>query len=91
MATIMTNPDLADRTYITPITPELVDQVLEKEWPDALFPTMGGQTAINLAVALAESSALEKYGEEFIGTKLEAFKKAENREIFKQAMNNIGI
>ncbi|PRQ19618.1 putative carbamoyl-phosphate synthase (glutamine-hydrolyzing) [Rosa chinensis] len=90
-ATIMTDPDLADRTYITPMTPELVEQVLEKERPDALLPTMGGQTALNLAVALAESGALEKYGVELIGAKLEAIKKAEDRDLFKQAMNNIGI
>ncbi|KAK9904545.1 hypothetical protein M0R45_000627 [Rubus argutus] len=90
-ATIMTDPDLADRTYITPMTPELVEQVLEKERPDAILPTMGGQTALNLAVALAESGALEKYGVELIGAKLEAIKKAEDRELFKQAMKNIGI
>jgi carbamoyl-phosphate synthase large subunit len=90
-ATIMTDPDLADRTYISPMTPELVEQVLEQERPDALLPTMGGQTALNLAVALAESGALEKYGVELIGAKLEAIKKAEDRELFKQAMKNIGI
>lgn len=90
-ATIMTDPDLADRTYIAPMTPELVEQVLEKERPDALLPTMGGQTALNLAVALAESGALEKYGVELIGAKLDAIKKAEDRELFKQAMKNIGI
>lgn len=87
----MTDPDMADRTYITPMTPELVEQVLEAERPDALLPTMGGQTALNLAVALAESGALEKYGVELIGAKLEAIKKAEDRELFKQAMKNIGI
>ncbi|XP_028053777.1 carbamoyl-phosphate synthase large chain, chloroplastic-like isoform X2 [Camellia sinensis] len=90
-ATIMTDPDLADRTYIAPMTPELVEQVLEKERPDALLPTMGGQTALNLAVALAERRSLEKYGVELIGAKLEAIKKAEDRELFKQAMKNIGI
>lgn len=90
-ATIMTDPDLADRTYITPMTPELVEQVLERERPDALLPTMGGQTALNLAVALADSGALDKYGVELIGAKLEAIKKAEDRDLFKQAMNNIGI
>ncbi|CAM8955494.1 unnamed protein product [Rhodiola kirilowii] len=90
-ATIMTDPDLADRTYITPMTPELVEQVLEKERPDALLPTMGGQTALNLAVALAESGALEKYGVELIGAKLDAIKKAEDRDLFKQAMKNIGL
>ncbi|KAL4365671.1 hypothetical protein AHAS_Ahas07G0129400 [Arachis hypogaea] len=90
-ATIMTDPDMADRTYITPMTPELVEQVLEAERPDALLPTMGGQTALNLAVALSESGALEKYGVELIGAKLEAIKKAEDRDLFKQAMKDIGI
>ncbi|XP_057772545.1 carbamoyl-phosphate synthase large chain, chloroplastic [Salvia miltiorrhiza] len=90
-ATIMTDPEMADRTYIEPMTPELVEQVLEKERPDALLPTMGGQTALNLAVALAESGALEKYGVELIGAKLDAIKKAEDRELFKQAMKNIGL
>ncbi|KAL3634805.1 hypothetical protein CASFOL_021859 [Castilleja foliolosa] len=90
-ATIMTDPDLANRTYIEPMTPELVEQVLEKERPDALLPTMGGQTALNLAVALAESGALEKYGVELIGAKLDAIKKAEDRDLFKQAMKNIGL
>lgn len=90
-ATIMTDPELADRTYITPMTPELVEQILEKERPDALLPTMGGQTALNLAVALAESGALERYGIELIGAKLDAIHKAEDRDLFKQAMKNIGI
>ncbi|XP_042511098.1 carbamoyl-phosphate synthase large chain, chloroplastic-like [Macadamia integrifolia] len=90
-ATIMTDPDLADKTYITPMTPELVEQVLEKERPDALLPTMGGQTALNLAVALAESGALKRYGVELIGAKFDAIKKAEDRDLFKQAMKNIGI
>lgn len=90
-ATIMTDPETADRTYIEPMTPELVEQVLENERPDALLPTMGGQTALNLAVALAESGALDKYGVELIGAKLDAIKKAEDRDLFKQAMKNIGI
>ncbi|KAK4286478.1 hypothetical protein QN277_003029 [Acacia crassicarpa] len=90
-ATIMTDPEMANRTYITPMTPELVEQVLEKERPDAILPTMGGQTALNLAVALAESGALDKYGVELIGAKLEAIRKAEDRELFKKAMKNIGI
>ncbi|KAK4375999.1 hypothetical protein RND71_006676 [Anisodus tanguticus] len=90
-ATIMTDPEMADRTYIEPMTPELVEQVLENERPDALLPTMGGQTALNLAVALAESGVLEKYGVELIGAKLDAIKKAEDRELFKQAMKSIGI
>ncbi|CAA7400446.1 unnamed protein product [Spirodela intermedia] len=90
-ATIMTDPDMAHRTYVAPMTSELVEQVLEKERPDALLPTMGGQTALNLAVALAESGALERYGVELIGAKLDAIKKAEDRELFKEAMRNIGI
>nr|GMD69424.1 carbamoyl-phosphate synthase large chain, chloroplastic-like [Ipomoea batatas] len=90
-ATIMTDPEMADRTYIEPMTPDLVEQVLEKERPDALLPTMGGQTALNLAVALAESGVLEKYGVELIGAKLDAIKKAEDRDLFKQAMKNIGL
>ncbi|KAM7518937.1 hypothetical protein LguiB_017899 [Lonicera macranthoides] len=90
-ATIMTDPDMADRTYIEPLTPELVEQIIEKERPDALLPTMGGQTALNLAVALAESGVLKKYGVELIGAKLEAIQKAEDRDLFKQAMKNIGL
>ncbi|BFI33911.1 hypothetical protein AXG93_1587s1090 [Marchantia polymorpha subsp. ruderalis] len=90
-ATIMTDPETADRTYITPMTPELVEKVLEKERPDALLPTMGGQTALNLACALAESGALEKYNVELIGAKLDAIKKAEDRDLFKQAMEKIGV
>uniref|UniRef100_A0A2P2IVK2 Carbamoyl phosphate synthase arginine-specific large chain, chloroplastic n=1 Tax=Rhizophora mucronata TaxID=61149 RepID=A0A2P2IVK2_RHIMU len=90
-ATIMTDPEMADRTYITPMTPELVEQVIEKERPDAILPTMGGQTALNLAVALAESGCLERHNVELIGAKLDAIKKAEDRDLFKQAMKNIGI
>lgn len=90
-ATIMTDPDMADRTYIEPMTPELVEQVIAKERPDAILPTMGGQTALNLAVALAESGVLDKYNVELIGAKLEAIKKAEDRELFKEAMKNIGL
>src|SRR3990172_9447118 len=87
----MTDPDLADRTYIEPIIPEIVEKIIEKERPDALLPTMGGQTALNTAVALAESGVLEKYGVELIGAKLPAIKKAEDRELFKEAMQNIGL
>ncbi len=90
-ATIMTDPGLADRTYIEPITPEMVEKIIEKERPDALLPTMGGQTALNTAVALAESGVLEKYGVELIGAKLPAIKKAEDRELFKEAMKRIGL
>ena len=86
-ATIMTDPDLADRTYIEPITPEFVEKIIERERPDALLPTMGGQTALNTAVALAESGVLEKYNVELIGAKLDAIKKAEGRELFKAVMD----
>lgn len=90
-ATIMTDPDLADRTYIAPLTPEFVEQILEKERPDALLPTMGGQTALNLAVALAERGVLDRFGIELIGAKLDAIKKAEDRDLFKKAMKKIGV
>ncbi|MBK7257729.1 MAG: carbamoyl-phosphate synthase large subunit [Ignavibacteriae bacterium] len=90
-ATIMTDPDLADRTYIEPITPEFVEKIIERERPDALLPTMGGQTALNTAVALAESGVLAKYNVELIGAKLEAIKKAEGRELFKETMDKAGL
>jgi carbamoyl-phosphate synthase large subunit len=90
-ATIMTDPDMAHRTYIEPITPAVVEKIIERERPDALLPTMGGQTALNTAVSLAESGALAKYGVELIGAKLPAIKKAEDRELFKKAMENIGL
>jgi carbamoyl-phosphate synthase large subunit len=90
-ATIMTDPDTADRTYIEPLTPELVEKVIEKERPDALLPTMGGQTALNLAVALSKSGVLEKYGVELIGAKLDAIEMAEDRLLFKEAMGRIGV
>jgi carbamoyl-phosphate synthase large subunit len=90
-ATIMTDPDMAQRTYIEPITPEVVAKIIERERPDALLPTMGGQTALNTAVSLAESGVLEKYHVELIGAKLPAIKKAEDRELFKKAMENIGL
>ncbi len=90
-ATIMTDPEMAERTYIEPLTPEIVEKVIAKERPDALLPTMGGQTALNLAVALAKNGALEKYGVELIGAKLEAIQKAEDRLLFKQAMERIGV
>jgi len=90
-ATIMTDPDLADRTYIEPITPAFVEQIIERERPDAILPTMGGQTALNTAVSLAESGVLKKYNVELIGAKLEAIKKAEDRELFKAAMDAAGL
>jgi carbamoyl-phosphate synthase large subunit len=90
-ASIMTDPDLADRTYIEPLTPEVVARVIEVERPDALLPTMGGQTALNLAVALAENGTLASYGVELIGANLEAIRKAEDRLLFKEAMARIGV
>jgi carbamoyl-phosphate synthase large subunit len=90
-ATIMTDPEMANRTYIEPLTWELVAKVIEKERPDALLPTMGGQTALNLAVALAENGILHQYGVELIGAKLPAIKKAEDRQLFKESMEKIGI
>ena len=90
-ATIMTDPGLADATYVEPIVPEIVERILEKEKPDALLPTMGGQTALNTALALAESGALEHHGVELIGANREAIAKAEDRLQFRQAMERIGL
>ncbi|MCX5941177.1 MAG: carbamoyl-phosphate synthase large subunit [Cyanobium sp. LacPavin_0818_WC50_MAG_67_9] len=90
-ASIMTDPDMADRTYIEPLTPEVVARVIEIEKPDALLPTMGGQTALNLAVTLAENGTLAKHGVELIGANLEAIQKAEDRLLFKEAMERIGV
>lgn len=90
-ATIMTDPETADRTYIEPITPEMVAKIIEKERPDALLPTMGGQTALNTAVALAKNGTLDKFGVELIGAKLPAIEKAEDRKLFKEAMEKIGV
>ena len=90
-ATIMTDPELADATYIEPITPETVEKIIAREKPDALLPTMGGQTALNCAKKLAESGVLKAYGVELIGASLEAINKAENRELFNQAMARIGL
>ncbi|MEJ1932431.1 carbamoyl-phosphate synthase large subunit [Nostoc sp. NIES-2111] len=90
-ATIMTDPETADRTYIEPLTPELVEKVIAKERPDALLPTMGGQTALNIAVALAKNGVLDKYNVELIGAKLPAIEKAEDRKLFNEAMAKIGV
>jgi carbamoyl-phosphate synthase large subunit len=90
-ATIMTDPDMADATYIEPITPEFVAKIIEKERPDALLPTMGGQTALNTALSLAKMGVLEKYGVEMIGADKEAIDKAEDRQLFRNAMNKIGL
>lgn len=90
-ATIMTDPDFADRTYIEPITADTVELVIAKERPQALLPTLGGQTALNVSVELAESGVLDKYGVELIGAKLPAIQKAEDRALFKAAMQKIGL
>ncbi len=90
-ATIMTDPGLADRTYIEPVTPEVLRRIIEKERPDAVLPTLGGQTALNTAVAVAKDGTLEKFGVELIGAKLPAIEKAEDRTLFKEAMENIGV
>ncbi|MGO8763026.1 MAG: carbamoyl-phosphate synthase large subunit [Desulfobaccales bacterium] len=90
-ATIMTDPEMADRTYIEPITPEMVCQVIERERPDAILPTLGGQTGLNCAIAVAETGILEKYGVEMIGAKPDVIKKAEDRELFRDAMANINL
>jgi carbamoyl-phosphate synthase large subunit len=90
-ASIMTDPEMADRTYVEPLTPEVVTRVIERERPDALLPTMGGQTALNLAVALAEDGTLDRFGIELIGADLKAIRKAEDRQLFKQAMERIGV
>jgi carbamoyl-phosphate synthase large subunit len=90
-ATIMTDPEMADRTYIEPITPEVVEQILAVEKPDALLPTLGGQTGLNVGLALYESGALERHGCRLIGASGEAIRKAEDRELFKRCMQEIGL
>ena len=90
-ATIMTDPDVADATYVEPITPEFVTKIIEKERPDALLPTMGGQTALNTALSLQRSGVLDKYGVEMIGARAEVIDKAEDRELFREAMTKIGL
>ena len=90
-ATIMTDPELADRTYIEPLTPEYLEKVIAIEKPQAILPTLGGQTALNLTVSAAEKGILKKHGVEVIGARLETIRKAEDRQLFKQAMQKIGI
>uniref|UniRef100_UPI002FDDF06F carbamoyl-phosphate synthase large subunit n=1 Tax=Tabrizicola sp. TaxID=2005166 RepID=UPI002FDDF06F len=90
-ATIMTDPGLADATYIEPITPEVVAKIIEKERPDALLPTMGGQTGLNTALALADMGVLEKFNVELIGAKRDAIEMAEDRKLFREAMDRIGL
>jgi len=90
-ATIMTDPDIADRTYIEPMTVDVLTKIIQKERPDALLPTLGGQTGLNLSVSLAEEGILDKFNVELIGAKLDAITKAENRKKFKEAMESIGM
>ena len=90
-ATIMTDPGLADRTYVEPITAEFVEKVIERERPDALLPTLGGQTALNVAVELAEAGALERHGVEMIGCSLQAIQRGEDRKLFNECMEELGV
>ncbi len=90
-ATIMTDPDMADRIYIEPLTADIVAKIIERETPDALLPTLGGQTALNIAVRLHEMGVLERYGVELIGAKVEAIRKAEDRDLFRESMRRIGL
>ena len=90
-ATIMTDPDFADRTYIEPITAKIVEKIIRKEKPDAILPTLGGQTALNIAMELHETGVLEKYNLEMLGAQPDVIKKAEARELFKEAMLSIGL
>src|SRR5690348_7386151 len=90
-ATIMTDPNIADATYIEPITPEMVAKIIEKERPDALLPTMGGQTALNTALALERMGILELFGVEMIGARAEVIDKAEDRQKFRNAMDDLGL
>ena len=90
-ATIMTDPDMADATYIEPITPETVAKIIEIERPDALLPTMGGQTGLNTSLALEEMGVLDKFGVEMIGAKRPAIEMAEDRKLFREAMDRLGL
>src|ERR1700726_3425882 len=90
-ATIMTDPDVADATYIEPITPEMVEKIIAREKPDALLPTMGGQTALNTAMALAKNGTLKRHHVELIGATETAIAKAEDRLLFREAMDRIGL
>src|SRR5574337_143343 len=90
-ATIMTDPEMADRTYIEPITPEQIEQILAAEKPDAVLPTLGGQTGLNVGLALDESGALRRHGCTLIGASAEAIRKAEDRALFKECMQEIGL
>src|SRR5688572_17089897 len=90
-ATIMTDPELADATYVEPLSPEIVTRVLEREKPDAVLPTVGGQTALNLAMALDKDGTLKRLGIELIGARADVIERAENRQLFKKRMDEIGL
>ena len=90
-ATIMTDPGLVDSTYIEPITISTLESIIEQEKPDVILPTMGGQTALNMAIKLHEQGVLQEYGVELIGASIDAINKAENRDLFRQAMKKIGV
>ena len=90
-ATIMTDPEFADATYVEPLTPEMCERIIEQEQPDALLPTVGGQTALNLAMALHENGTLEQYNVELIGATFDSIELAEDRQLFKDAMIEIGL
>ena len=90
-ATIMTDPGLADATYVEPLVPEIVERIIERERPDAVLPTVGGQTGINLAIALAERGALERFRLELLGASIEALRLGEDRQLFKRAMEEVGL
>ena len=90
-ATIMTDPEFADRTYVEPLTPDSILKVIERESPDAILPTLGGQTALNAAIALAESGALERHGVQLIGADEEAIRRAEDRRLFVRTVQDAGL
>ena len=90
-ATIMTDPETADRTYIEPVTADVVEKIIEAERPDALLPTLGGQTALNVTVQLAQRGVLDRYHVELIGAKIDAIKRAEDRELFKRTIESVGL
>src|SRR3989304_9762311 len=90
-ATIMTDPEFSDSTYIEPLTPEIVEKILDRERPDAILPTVGGQTGINLAIALHERGAIERLGIELLGAGIEALRLGEDRDLFKRAMEEVGL
>src|SRR5207248_10510011 len=90
-ATIMTDPDVAHATYVEPITPDMVAKIIERERPDALLPTMGGQTALNTALSLNKMGVLERFGVQMIGATAHAIDKAEDRKLFREAMERIGL